>query len=121
MEKDGLQVDIFDSTILISQGRIWLDTDGMEREGRINYRRGLEKAMTSFQEIQANTCDNLESLIRAEYVFLSQELQFCDDKDIQAKASLEQAISSFDDALRSLEAVEDYAGYKVAEMTYPKR
>ena len=120
LDKSGLLAEITRSVTLIDQGRKWLDTDGMEHEGRVNYRRGLETAMSLFQKAQVTASKNLELLVRAEYTFISQELMFCDDTDTQAKASLEQAISSFDDALRSLYAVEDYASYKVAEMTYPK-
>jgi hypothetical protein len=47
-------------------------------------------------------------------VFLQQELQFCNVNDTDSQSSLSQAIQSFNDALRSLEAVQD-AGYKIAE------
>ena len=120
MDKVGLLADVALSVTSIDQGRKWLDTDGMEREGRISYRQGLDIALTKFTELQSSISDDLRLLIRVEYSFLSQELLYCDDSDTQSKASLEQAIYSFDDALRSLEAVEDYDGYKVAELTYPR-
>ena len=118
MERIGLVDDIVISAIDIDQGRKWLDTDGMEHEGRVTYRRGLVSAIDSFHLARSLADENLELLIRAEYVFIEQELLFCDPTDIQAVASLNQAVQDFDDALLSLEAVEGDS-YRVAEMTHP--
>jgi hypothetical protein len=51
--------------------------------------------------------------------FLTQELQFCAKGDTDTRNSLPHALQRFRDALRSLEAVEDVARYKIAEKTYP--
>jgi hypothetical protein len=59
-------------------------------------------------------------IVLAEMVFLEQEFQFCDASDSVTRSSLTQAIRSFEDALLSLEAVED-PGYTVADKTYPHR
>jgi hypothetical protein len=48
-----------------------------------------------------------------------QELQFCSEQDTHTRSSLEAALQSFNDAFLSLEAVEDTAGYKVADKTWP--
>jgi len=74
--------------------------------------------MAAFLEAKA-TADP-ETIVRAEYAFLSQELQFCDKADRDAQGSLALAIQSFMDALSCLEAVEDVVGYKkIAGKTYP--
>ena len=119
MDRIGLLREIYDSVANIDQGRVWLDTVGFEANGRASYRRGLEVAMSSFQSAQANAATDLELVILAEQTFITQELQFCDSSDTQAIASLEQAIKSFDDALRSLEVVSDPVLYSGAEKTYP--
>jgi hypothetical protein len=50
---------------------------------------------------------------------LQQELQFCHETDTDTKSSLTQAVQSFEDALRSLEVVEDAALYQGAEKAWP--
>jgi hypothetical protein len=55
----------------------------------------------------------------SEEAFVEQEFQFCNEQDTQARSSLAQALQSFNDAFLSLEAVEDAAGYKVADKTWP--
>jgi hypothetical protein len=103
----------------IYHGRTWLDTDGWEHDGRVNYRNGLANAMTAFQEAALNVTADLETLILAEYTFLTQELDFCDPNDSQAFASLSQAVSSFNDAFRALGAVGNSVVYSGAELTHP--
>jgi hypothetical protein len=102
----------------IYRGRTLLDTDGLEHDGGVNYRNGLANAMTAFQEAADHATD-LETLILAEYVFLSQELNFCNPNDIQAFASLSQAVRSFDDAFLALRTVDDPPVYAGAENTHP--
>jgi hypothetical protein len=111
--------DILDSVENIDNGRTWFNTDGLEANGRISYHDGLDTAMESFQYVQTQALIDLELVMLAEKSFIVQELQYCDSSDTHAPSSLEKAIKSFDDALRSLEAVNDSAGYKVAEKTYP--
>jgi hypothetical protein len=101
----------------IDGGRKGLAIDGSEHEGRILYEDGLSEAMAAFTEVAATA--DAETLILAEHVFLTKELQFCDQADAAAIASITQAIASFDYALRSLEAVADFSSYRVAEKTYP--
>jgi hypothetical protein len=71
--------------------------------------------LSAFKEVQASA--DAQTLILAELTFLQQELQFCHETD--TKSSLTQAIQSFEDALRSLEVVEDTAVYRDVEKTYP--
>jgi len=106
----GLLDDIYDATIDIGFGRRGIATRGEEQRGRILYEDGIAGAMAAFLEAK-NTADP-ETIVRAEYAFLSQELHFCDKADRDAQGSLTLAIQSFTDALSCLELVEDTAGYK---------
>ena len=119
MDWVGLLREVFDSAANIDQGRIWLDTVGFESNGRAAYRLGLADAMAAFQTAQLHALTDLELLMLVEQTFIMQELQFSDATDTQTIASLEQAISSFDDALCSLEVVSDSILYSAAEKTYP--
>jgi hypothetical protein len=118
MEKTGLLARVFDAAANIDKGRKGLRTDGGEHEGRISYETGLSIAMEAFQE--APSMRDAEILILAEYTFLAQEWEFCDAADTQAKASLTQAVQSFDDAFLALKAVNGPA-YRVAEQVIPHR
>ncbi|MDR1205149.1 MAG: hypothetical protein LBL26_06665 [Peptococcaceae bacterium] len=119
MDKIGLITDITDSEAAIDQGRKWLDTAGYEVDGRIRYRHGLSLAMMRFKDAQILAPSDLETLVLAEYIFLTQELHFCDPTDTQAYASLTRAIRSFDDAFLALQTVETPVAYRNAETTYP--
>lgn len=117
MAPAGLVIKVLSAVESISTGRKGLDTDGEEHSGRIFYEGGLVRAAAAFTEA-LSSADPL-TLMLAETVFLEQELQFCDEADTNARGSLKAAIQSFYDARRSLEAVEDAAGYKTAEKTWP--
>ena len=119
MDRIGLIREVYDSVERIYYGREWLDTDGLEAKGRLAYRRGISIAMNSFQMAQSNALSDLQLVILAEQTFILQELQFCDSDDTNAQSSLEQAASSFDDALRVLEVVEDSVLYEAVEKSYP--
>ena len=119
MDRDGLLLSIFDSVERIDRGIKWLDTAGLESKGRSSYRGGLERALNSFQSAKLQVDQDLQLLILAEKVFITQELQFCDSSETHTISSLEQAIRSFDDALGSLEIVKDHIYYSKAEKTYP--
>ena len=116
MGQIGLVDKVFYAVENINDGRRGLTTDGEEREGRISYEKGITDSSSAFQEAQ--TTGNLKTLILTELTFLQQEFQFCNEADTFAKSSLAQAIQSFEDALLSLEAVEE-PGYKTADKTYP--
>ena len=119
MDRIGLLDSIIKSEIDIDQGRKWLETDGMERDGRSSFQSGLTKAMEVFQAVMPLAAEDLELLILAEYTFIAQELHLCDPADTQAKSSLGSALQSLDDALLALEALSDDTLYKGAEMTHP--
>lgn len=73
--------------------------------------------MTAFKEAQ--TTADPQTMILAEYTFLTQELQFCDKSDKDSLGSLTQALQSFDDAFLALKAVEDNTLYQCAELIIP--
>jgi len=112
----GLVDSINKAAISIDAGRKGFATRGKAEEGRINYEDGIAVALSAFQEAQ--TTADPQTIILAEYTFLTQELEFCEKSDKDSLSSLTQAIQSFDDAFFTLQAVEE-AGYKTAEKTYP--
>jgi hypothetical protein len=72
--------------------------------------------MSAFQDAQRSA--DPQTIILAEMTFLSQELEFCAKGDTDTRNSLTRALQAFRDSLRSIEAVEDAAGYKIAEKTH---
>jgi len=103
--------------MLIEAGRKGFATRGNEQEGRISYEDGIAAAMTAFKEAQA-TADP-ETIILAEYAFITQELEFCEKTDKDSLSSLTLAIQSFDDAFLALEVVKDKTLYKGVEKAIP--
>ncbi|MHC6202172.1 hypothetical protein ACYULU_03150 [Breznakiellaceae bacterium SP9] len=55
-----------------------------------------------------------------EQTFLTEELRYCSPAEPEVLASKKAAIASFIDAQRALTAVKDFAGYKIAELTYAR-
>jgi hypothetical protein len=117
LDRLGLLDSLVSSATDIDVGRKGLATDGKEHEGRIFYEDGIAGALAAFQE--AKTITDPQTFILAELVFLKQELQFCSKSDNNTKNSLTQAVESFNDALRSLKAVQGKY-YRTAEETYPQ-
>jgi hypothetical protein len=117
MDPTGLLNKILQAVVDIDLGRKGLTTDSEEHNGRIHYERGIYTALSAFKEAQASA--DPKTLILAELAFLQQELQFCHEADTDTRSSLSQAIQTFNDALLSLEAVEDAVMYQGAEKTHP--
>jgi len=67
---------------------------------------------------KAQASSDPQTIILAEYTFISQELEFCEKTDKDSLSSLTQAIQSFDDAFFALQAVEE-SGYKTVEKAFP--
>jgi hypothetical protein len=112
----GLLARVFEATSNIHAGRKGFATRGKEREGRISYETGIAEALSVFAEAQAT--GDPQTIILAEYTFIAQELEFCDEGDVDVFGSLVKATRSFDDAFVCLKTVSDTVGYKVAERTY---
>jgi hypothetical protein len=117
LDLTGLVDSIHQAAINIDFGRKGWATRGKTEEGRISYETGIVLAMTTFQEAQISA--GPQSMIIAEYTFLSQELEFCEKTDKDSLSSLTQAIQSFDDAFLVLEVVEDKTLYQGVEKSYP--
>jgi hypothetical protein len=110
-----------DSVLRIYRGRQGFDTDGGEREGRVNYQAGLGIALDTFQKIQAQAAEDLRLVILAEYTFLGQELEFCVPQDTKARTSLTKAIREFDEAFLALEVLQNIEGYRFVEKAISHR
>jgi hypothetical protein len=108
---------IYKAAINIDSGRKGFAIIGKEREGRINYEDGISAAMSAFKEAQA-TADP-QTIILAEYTFLSQELEFCEKADKETLSSLTKALKFFDDSFLVLKIVEDKILYQAVENSYP--
>ena len=91
MAKIGLVSRIYDAALAIDSGRKGFATRGKEQEGRINYEKGISKALSAFKEASnqgfAASADP-ETIILSEYTFISQELEFCDKSDKDSLSSL---------------------------------
>jgi hypothetical protein len=116
LDPTGLISRIYRATVRIDLGRKGFATRGKEQEGRISYEDGIYEAMSAFQEAQA-TADP-QTIILAEYTFLSQELEFCEKTDKDSLSSLTQAIKNFDDAFLAIKAVEK-PDYKISDDIFP--
>jgi len=117
LAKIGLVSSIYNAALAIDFGRKGFATRGKAEEGRISYEKGIALAMSSFQKAQA-TADP-ETIILAEYTFLSQEFQFCEKTDKDTISSLTLAIQSFDDAFLALEVVKNKSLYQGVEKAIP--
>jgi hypothetical protein len=113
----GLINSIYDAAAAIDSGRKGFATRGKAEEGRISYETGIAVALSAFEKAQS-TADP-ETIILAEYTFLSQEFEFCEKTDKDSLSSLTQAIQSFDDAFLALKIVEDKSLYQGAENSHP--
>jgi hypothetical protein len=110
---------IFDAVRLITEGRVGLRTKGKAEKGRTYFAQGLQKATAIFTEVQA-TRDPYMMLL-AEYVYVGQELASSRPEEKEARASCEAAMQDFDDAFLALTAMNNHAGYKIADMAFPHR
>jgi hypothetical protein len=106
LDRTGFLDKIVTSAKNIYDGRLGLDTDGGECEGRINYQGGIALALDVFRKIQTQAAEDLDMVILAEYTFLIQELQFCASQDIKAITSLSKAIQEFDEAFLALHVLQ---------------
>ena len=117
MDLTGLLSRIYESAVDIDFGRKGFATRGKAEEERIAYKKGIAEALSAFQEAQV-TADP-QTIILAEYTFLTQELQLCAETDKDTISSLTQALQSFDDAFLALKIAEDSTLCQGAENTHP--
>ena len=112
----GLINSIYDAAAAIDSGRKGFATKGKAEEGRTFYETGIAAAMSAFKEAQA-TADP-ETILLAEYTFITQELQFCEKTDKESLGSLTQALQFFDEAFLVLKIVEDKTLYQAVDKSY---
>ena len=117
MDLIGLANSINVAVTNVVAGRRGFAIRGKEQEGRISFETGIAQAISAFKEAQISA--DSKAIILAEYTFLSQELEFCDETDKDSHSSLTQAIQSFDDAFLVLNVVEEKTLYLGAENSHP--
>jgi hypothetical protein len=117
LAKIGLVNSVYDAAAKIDAGRKGFATRGKEQEGRISYEDGIALALSAFKEAQASA--DPQTMILAEYTFLTQELQFCEKTDKESLSSLTKALQSFDDAFLALKTVENSTMYQGVENATP--
>jgi len=108
--------DIINAATSIDYGRKGFAIRGKAEEGRIFYEDGIALAMSAFKEAQA-TADP-QTILLAEYTFITQELEFCEKNDKAAISSLSRGIRFFDDAFLALETVQSFH-YNMVEKAIP--
>jgi len=86
LDPTGLVSSISDAALLIDFGRKGFATRGKAEEGRISYEIGIAKALSAFKDAQISA--DPQTIILAEYTFITQELQFCEETDKDTFSSL---------------------------------
>ncbi|MDR3325361.1 MAG: hypothetical protein LBS82_05185 [Spirochaetaceae bacterium] len=117
MEKNGLSIDIANAAAKIARGRRGLEINGKAEAGLLDFQAGHALAKRTFQEAVAS--GDVELILLAEYLFVTQELAESEGDEPEGMASAEAALQSFDDAFLALKAVEEGAAYHIAEQTFP--
>ena len=83
MDPTGLLRNIYKAVLAIDSGRKGFAIIGKERKGRISYEKGIAQAMSAFKEAQSSA--DPETILLAEYTFITQELQFCVKTDADCR------------------------------------
>ena len=84
MDPAGLVNSIAEAAFTIDFGRKGVATRGKAEDGRLSYERGIAEALSVFKEVAKSRLAvpaDPRIIILAEYAFISQELQFCDQAD----------------------------------------
>jgi hypothetical protein len=121
MDTDGLIIEVGKAVQRIYEGRIWLDTEGLEAKGRLRYHEGLAMAMDALDKTIPIAADDLGLPILLELGYLVQELHSCDPGDAESVASIERGMSELEDALRALSALNQGAAYRIVDLAYPRK
>jgi hypothetical protein len=119
MEKHGLNINIARAAARIARGRRGLEIPGKTEAGHFDFQTGHAIAMRTFQEAVAS--GDVDLVMLAENLFVSQELAESKGDEPEATASAEAALQSFDDAFLVLQIVDDPAVYRGVELGFPHR
>jgi hypothetical protein len=115
----GCVDSIYQAAFHIDAGRKGWAIRGKEQEGRISYEKGISEALSNFEKVQ--TSADPQTLVLAEYTFISQELELCRETEKTTLSSLTLAKQSFDDAFLALEVVKDKTLYQGVDRVFPHR
>jgi len=121
LDRAGLIADLVESAQRIDEGRKWLDSDGLEHAGRVSYKNGLAAALATFKEAASHAETDMEIPMRAEYTFITQDLNFCDSSDKRTITSLKKGVLEFDEAFLALRVLQTPEAYKTAEQLFSSR
>jgi hypothetical protein len=113
----GYASSLSEAAAFIDAGRKGFAIKGKAEDGRISYEKGISEALSAFQEAEISADPQI--IILAEYTFLTQEFEFCDEADKDSLSSLTQAIQSFEDAFLVLKIIEVKNLYLGAENSHP--
>jgi hypothetical protein len=117
MDKAGLITKMADAVDNIAQGRIGLELDGEEHNGRVSLNKGVDNAAALYTE--AMRSGNLELMLWAEYTYTSAEKERGKPDETGADASAASALQNFDDAFLALQVVENSELYNAVDMALP--
>jgi hypothetical protein len=104
----------------INLGRKGLAIEGATEEGRRFFSDGLLTALDIFKEVHDNMADDIETAIRVEHAYQTEERRYCNDAEPEVLASTTAALESFEDALRAFETVQDATIYQGVNKSYPR-
>jgi hypothetical protein len=120
MDRNGLLVKIVLSVERINFGRKGLAIEGRAEEGRASFSDGLLIALDIFKEVHDNMVDDIETAIRIENAYQTEERRYCNDAEPEVLTSTTAALESFEDALRAFETVQDATIYQWVNKSYPR-
>jgi hypothetical protein len=120
MDRNGLLVKIVKNVENINLGRKGLAKKGSAEEGRELFSKGLLTALDVFKEVHDNMVDDIETAIRIEHAYQTEERRYCNDAEPEVLASTTAALESFEDALRTFEIVQDATIYQGVNKSYPR-
>ncbi|MDR0844129.1 MAG: hypothetical protein LBN71_02830, partial [Tannerella sp.] len=63
---------------------------------------GLLTALAVFKEVHDNMADDIETAIRMEHAYQTEERRYCNDAEPEVLSSTTAALESFEDALLAL-------------------
>jgi hypothetical protein len=103
----------------INLGRTGLVEEGATEDGRISFSGGLLAALAVFKQVHDNVDEDIETAIRVEHAYQTEERRYCNETEPEVLASTTAALKSFEDALLALKVVNDATLYQAADKTWP--
>jgi hypothetical protein len=116
--KNGQRGDIAYAVRAIEEGRTKHFTPGQAEEGLAAFMEGSALLKQSF--LDAKATGDIETILRAEYDFLSNAIIEGDSDETFAKSSAEAGLEVIEDALNALKALALGDAYKAVDLAYPR-